>query len=360
MRSSPFPRATLPGVALFALLTFVALPVHAQAVLKVNDDVSMKFGMLMQPQGEWSQDPNGGYAQNLFLRRARFIVGGQLARNLTFFFETDAPNAGKVVGGTKQGFSVIVQDAFLSWKIRDEITLDGGMVLTGIARNSLQGATSLMTIDYGPYSFLFSVPTQNAAGRDTGFQLRGHPFRKRLEYRVGVWAGQRDANARQALRGTVRLQYSFLEPETGFFYVGSYFGKKRVLAVGGGYDFQKDYRTLAVDAFFDHPLGHGGLTAQVDFIRYDGGDTFTALRKQNVLYAEAGYHVNALKLMPFASYSNRNLAGTDTGDESRFMVGVGYMAQGHNLNLKASAGRVDRKGGEGSNVFTVQLQGFFF
>jgi len=121
MRSSPVLRASLPGVALFALLTFAALPVRAQAVLKVNDDVSMKFGILIQPQAEWSQDPtDGGYAQNLFLRRARFIVGGQIARNLTFFFETDAPNAGKVVGGTKQGFGMIVQDAFLSWKFRDE------------------------------------------------------------------------------------------------------------------------------------------------------------------------------------------------------------------------------------------------
>ena len=361
MRSRAYLRGSLPTAALFALLTLTALPARAQAVLKVSDDVSMKFGILMQPQAEWGEDPtNRGYAQNLLLRRARFIVGGQLARNVTFFFETDAPNSGKVVSGAKQGFGMVVQDAFLSWKLRGEFTLDGGMILTGVARNSLQGATSLMTIDYGPYSFLHSGPTQNAAGRDTGFQLRGNPLGKHLEYRAGVWAGQRDGNSRQALRGTARLQYSFLEPETGFFYTGTSFGKKRVLAVGCGVDTQKDYRLLAVDAFFDHPLGNGGLTAQADLMRYDGGETFTALRKQNVLYAEAGYHVNAVKLMPFASYSSRNIAGTDAGDEWRFMVGLGYMAQGNNLNLKASAGKIDRRGDRSSNVFTVQLQGFFF
>jgi hypothetical protein len=361
MRPLITPRASLSGAAIFTLLALGAQPARAQAVLKVSDDVSIKFGMLMQSQGEWSEDPlTDGYSQNLFLRRARFLVGGSLAKNLTFFFETDSPNAGKVVGGTKQGFGMIVQDAFVSWKLRDALILDGGMILTGVARNSLQSATSLMTVDYGPHSFLFSVPTQNAAGRDTGFQLRGNPLAKRLEYRLGLWAGQRDASARNALRGTVRLQYSFLTPETGFFYTGSYFGKKKVLAVGGGYDFQKDYSTLAADAFFDHPLGNGGLTALVDFIRYDGGKTFTALRKQDVIYAEAGYHINAVKLMPFASYSSRNVDAADTGDESRYVVGVGYMAQGNNLNLKASYGKIDRKGGESSNVFSVQLQGFFF
>jgi hypothetical protein len=36
------------------------------------------------------------------------------------------------------------------------------------------------------------------------------------------------------------------------------------------------------------------------------------------------------------------------------------MARGHNLNLKASAGRVDRRGEGSFNMFTVQLQGFYF
>jgi hypothetical protein len=92
----------------------------------------------------------------------------------------------------------------------------------------------------------------------------------------------------------------------------------------------------------------------------DLGAVARPLRKQNVIYAEAGYHIDAVKLMPFVSYSNRNVDGTNTGDESRTLVGVGYMAQGNNLNLKASYGKIDRKGGESSNVFAVQIQGFFF
>jgi hypothetical protein len=89
----------------------------AQAVIKVSDDVNVKFGMLVQTQADWTQDAaSGGYQQNLFIRRVRFLVGGQVAPKVTFFFETDNPNLGKTVSGTKNistGFTV--QDAYLEW-----------------------------------------------------------------------------------------------------------------------------------------------------------------------------------------------------------------------------------------------------
>ena len=168
----------------------------------MNDDVNFKFGFLLQGQGDWTQNPRTtATSQNLFLRRARVLVGGQVAKNVTFFFETDSPNLGKVVGGSKVTSGLIVQDAFVCWKLSDEFTLDGGLILTGIAHNSLQSAASLISIDYGPHSFLYSGPEQNVVGRDTGFQVRGYPAKKKLEYRVGVWQGNRDAASRNALRG---------------------------------------------------------------------------------------------------------------------------------------------------------------
>ena len=239
-----------PGVlAASALALFLpAGSVSAQAVIKVNDDVNFKFGLLLQGQADWTQNAvNESYAQNLFLRRARLIVGGQIAKNVTFFFETDSPNLGKVVGGTKVTTGMIVQDAFVSWKLSDAFTLDGGLILTGIAHNSLQSAASLVSIDYGPHSFLFSGPEQNVVGRDTGFQVRGYPAKKKLEYRVGIWQGNRDAASRNALRTTARLQYNFLEADTGFFYTGSSLGKKKIFAIGGGVDVQKDYKSYALD-----------------------------------------------------------------------------------------------------------------
>ena len=135
-----------PG-AFAALALALLLPAGlapAQAVIKVNDDVNFKFGFLLQGQADWTENAaTDSTAQNLFLRRVRLLVGGQVAKNVTFFFETDNPNLGKVAAGAKTISSgLIVQDAFVSWKLADEFTLDAGLILTGIAHNSLQSAAS--------------------------------------------------------------------------------------------------------------------------------------------------------------------------------------------------------------------------
>lgn len=358
--SSGIVRATLAAAGVAALLA--SPPAAAQAVIKVSDDVNIKFGLLFQGQAEWAESAAADdTAQNLFLRRARILVGGSIAKNVTFFFETDSPNLGKSVGGAKTGASMIVQDAFLSWKLSEAFTIDGGLILTGIAHNSLQSAASLVAVDYGGYSFLYSGPTQNVVGRDTGFQVRGYPAARKLEYRVGVWAGQRDTAGKQAFRTTARLQYNFLDADTGFFYTGTSLGKKKIFALGAGYDTQKDYTSYAADAYVDLPVGkNGAVSGQLDYIRYDGGTTFTTLPKQDTVYAEAGYYIKSAKLMPFAYWGTKDISGRDAGDESRWAVGLGYMAFGHNLNLKAAYGRIDPKVGKSVDQFTIQMQGFYF
>jgi hypothetical protein len=355
-------QSRLAWVTLAVGVALAAPRANAQAVIKVTDDVNFRFGFLIQPQADWLQDATTeGYAQNLFLRRVRLLVGGNLAKSVSFFFETDNPNLGKVGGGTKTISSgLVIQDAYLTWKLRDEFMVDGGLILTGIAHNSLQGATSLMAIDYGAYSFLYSTPEQNVVGRDTGFQLRGYPIEKKLEYRVGVWQGARDAAGRQAYRGTARVQCNFFEADTGFFYSGTSFGKKKILAVGGGVDFQKDYLSYAGDVYFDHPLGPGALSAQLDYVHYDGGTFLTTLKNQSTIYGEAGYYISSAKIMPFFTYGRKDVAETDNGDESRWAIGIGYIPAGHNFNVKAAYGRISPNGVTSTNQFTIQIQGMYF
>ena len=167
----------------------------AQAVIKVSDDVNIKFGMLLQTQADWAQDAaTGSYQENLFIRRVRFLVGGQVAPKITFFFETDDPNLGKSVSGTKSistGF--IVQDAYLEWKAADAFALDAGLIFIPLCRNCIQSAATLLAIDYGAYSFLHGGPTRSVVGRDTGFMARGYLAKSRLEYRV--WARRRSSRS---------------------------------------------------------------------------------------------------------------------------------------------------------------------
>ena len=79
-----------------------------------------------------------------------------------------------------------------------------------------------------------------------------------------------------------------------------------------------------------------------------------------MIYGEAGYYFPKAKLMPFFTVSSKDVARTDTGDETRWSVGLGYMAFGHNVNLKAAYGQVDPRVGKSASQFTIQLQGFYF
>jgi hypothetical protein len=336
----------------------------AQAMIKVSDTINVKFGMLVQTQADWTQDAaTRGYQQNLFIRRVRFLVGGQVVPKVTFFFETDNPNLGKSVSGTKNistGFTV--QDAYLEWKVTDAFALDAGLIFIPLCRNCIQSAASLLPIDYGAYSFLHGGPTRSAVGRDTGFMAKGYLAKSRLEYRLGAFQGARDALSRNSFRSTGHLQYAFLDTETSYFTTGTYLGKKKVLTLGGGYDVQADYKAFAGDAYFDHPLGRAGaLTVQGDLIHYDGGRTFADLPKQNDYLVEGGYFFTKARVMPWVKVEGQRFATPNSGrSQDRFQGGLSYFHQGHNVNVKAGYGRISPKTGRSTNLFTLQLQVFYF
>ena len=46
--------------------------------IKVSDTVNFRFGVLLQPQADFSQNAAGGTGENLMLRRTRFIASGKM------------------------------------------------------------------------------------------------------------------------------------------------------------------------------------------------------------------------------------------------------------------------------------------
>jgi hypothetical protein len=345
-----------------AALLIAALPASAQIVINDGDDVSFKLGVLGQFQADTISNPDPApNSNNLFARRLRLLFGGQVAKNVSFFIETDAPNLGKTLSGVKNiQPPVLVQDAYVEFRFADAFTLDAGLMFIPFSRNGLQSAGTLLPIDYGAYTFSDSAPTQSTAGRDTGFQVRGYLAGNRLEYRIGAFQGLRDANSDNAFRYAGRVQYNALDPESGFFYTGTYLGKKKILAVGAAFDAQKDFHGYDADAFFDHPLGPGALTAQFDYNHYDGGATLTTLPKQNDVLIEAGYLIRALKLTPVVQIAHRNITDQSQGDETRLAAGANYWWAGHNANVKGLYTRITPTGLAKQNELTVQLQVFLF
>jgi hypothetical protein len=309
------------------------------------------------------QENNPDYSKHwqrqIYVRRLRVLLGGEIAKNTTFFFETDAPNLGKVsTNGTKDSkISIYVQDAQVQHTFMPELSIIAGLQLVGIARNGLQSAASLLALDYGSYQFTTSGPLDNSVGRDLGINLRGFLFNDRLEYRTGVFSG-RNINLYSPLRLTGRFQYNFKDIEKGFYYTGTTLGKGNIFSVGCGIDKQGSYSAFAIDAMYDSPLGNLGsvtFSSSVSFL--DGGGTdndstvFTGLiPKQSIYFAELGYFFKDWNIQPYVKYEaqdvNASVLKQVGANESnlelknklrssqRVGFGVNYFISGHNINLK--------------------------
>jgi phosphate-selective porin O/P len=352
---------------LAAALLLISRPARAQAVITVNDDVTLKFGVLGQFWGDAISDPAAdSETRNLFVRRIRLITGGQVARKVTFFVETDAANLGRETTTKNITPSVIIQDAFASFAAADEFTLDAGLMFVPFSRNSLQSAATLLPIDYSPYTFTQGSVTQSSTGRDTGFQARGYLIEKHLEYRIGAFQGARDPASHNGLRYAGRLQLNLLDPEVGFFYTGTYLGKKHVASVGAAFDKQQEYRAFDADAFVDLPFWIGAVTGQFDYNRFDGQTFFPTLPRQNAYLAEVGLLVAPVRVTPFLQWTNRDVSptapfvSTTLGDEHRTSIGAAYWWAAHNANVKAAYTYLSPAAAAAQHELTVQLQIFYF
>ena len=403
------------GFALVAVLALVLLPAPAstQVIVKVNDTVNFRLGFQLQGWADFNQDPiSEGYSTNFFLRRVRLIAAGNLAKNVSFFFQTDNPRLGNNPKALDAGF--LVQDAFGEWKPlgNDMFAIEVGKMLVPFTRNSLQSTSSHLALDGGTWTFLQDAGAGNGeqgdAGRDVGFQFKSYLAAEHFEIRAGVFDGFRapanagGASSRNPPRFVGRMVYNFFDTEKGYVPVGTNLGKKRILAIGGGYDTQggftspatatlpagKGFEAYGGDFMIDWPLGptdaangQDAITAHVDYIHYDGGCRANAagivqgnclipgLQQQHEVFTDLGYYSNFIKLQPFVRFETRNYkdATQQSKNVRRYMGGFNYYIAGQNMkitgawekivpNTKTPATGLTKN----TNHFVVQFQFYYF
>ena len=358
-----------------------------------NSSASVQIGLLAQPQFEMVGAPDAeSTSKNLFLRRIRLMVGGTLFNYFEYFFDTDYPDLFKVdsadqtAGTGKNSPGLNVQDAFVTFKpIHDYIKLDAGFMLPPLSHNAVQGAGTLYGWDYFINTFRrnvlsnvdpFGSSGQSPVGRDLGVQLRGLVLGDHLEYRLGMFQGVRVgplpamgmgtsgvAEANNFFRVAARLQVNILDAEPGFFYQGTYLGQKKILSLGGFYDFQDDYKSWGADVILDLPAGPGIVTAQANLVRWDGGNFISTLPKATAIMGEAGYLIQPIMLSPIArvEYLDADQPTATAPSEGRYGGGLAFWPFGHNSNLKAFFTHVHRDPAPHDyNQINVQWQLFFY
>ncbi len=363
--ATPAPDATPADQASPQAAPAPAKPPAGPFQIKVSDNVNFRFGALLQSQADFSELSTGGYSQNLFLRRVRFIMGGQVAKQIYIFFQTEnsrlgLPNA----AGTKTlgaGFQTIDADA--EWRFSKPLNLWVGLIYLPTSREALKASGSEFMIDTNTYTYTATTALAGTGGRDTGFMARGYFLADHLEYRAGAFAGLRDTGSRNAMRTIARLQYNIFDTELYNMpsYPGSYFGTKKILALGASYDGQKDYRGHVADVYADFPTPFGSALGTATYQRLDGGKSLTALPKSNTFVVDGGVFFKGSKLGPWARYERRDFASPNKSrNEKRALIGLNYYPLGNNFNFKAAYGRLSPAVGRKTNQFTVQMQAYYF
>jgi hypothetical protein len=162
----------------------VPLPIHDATL---NLDVQLQSWFLVNEAGA----PDGtSPSYDIFLRRVRLSLGGDIAKQFSWFFQLDNANFGKY--GNNSG-RVAVQDAWFGWAPTGieggtVVYVDAGLLYIPISRHYLTSTTNYITADVQTDGFRIPGNTF-LAFRDVGVQVRGWALDKRIGFRAGVHEG---------------------------------------------------------------------------------------------------------------------------------------------------------------------------
>lgn len=315
--------------------TKVPLPIEG-ATLNVSLQIQTQF--LVNEAGT----PDGlNPSYDVFMRRTRLLVNGDINQSITYLFQIDNANFGKFGNFTGRA---IVQDAWIGWAPTGisggtVVYIDGGLLLIPISRHLLESTTNFITADVQGDAFRFPN-SPFAAFRDVGIQVRGWALNKKVGFRGGVYEGYAPVDQaagtcttggtgcitpkrNPAFGGFVNVD--IIGSEEGAWLYGAYkWGTEPVLSIGVAGNYQSlalrnafgsltDQKLLAPDLYLNIPTrGDGELVAQAT-VYLNGNGTGSANTGTGVS-AAAGYRFRFIA--PYVAYDYFQSTACDAGSLS--------------------------------------------
>src|SRR5256885_11778732 len=131
-------------------LLFAPVSSHAISIPLPTTEATLNLDLLVQPQfvvNEASTPDGRDPSYDVFLRRARISLGGNVGQNFSYFFQLDSPNFGKASNFTGR---LLVQDAWFGWAPTGivggtVVYLEAGMLYVPVSRPILPSPPNLIT-----------------------------------------------------------------------------------------------------------------------------------------------------------------------------------------------------------------------
>jgi len=373
---------------------------HSYKPLKLNlSEDGKKYVRFIMWHQLWlttnNLDTDGGkFALTPSIRRSRFLAFSQISSKfliLTHFgLNGLSPNNLSSLGSNGDAPQLFLHGAWGELKVNDGLYIGSGLhYWKGLTRLANASTLNFMTLDQSrPFVQWHSLGITDQFARHLGVYAKGAVGK--FDYRVAFNAPSRsplgagrnygdNPNNLSSLIYTGRdslnrsgdptgglivegyFRYNLWDKEGSKlpYNVGTYLGKKKVLAIGAGffahpngmYDTATDEHSnvshVAVDAFMEYPLTSGDmLHAYASFINFNYGDNYVSrwAGTGSNFYAQLGYYAKSAKIMPYVAFQNGSYDGY-TDPLTSLDIGLNYYVNGHfskiTLEYHKNTGAVD-------------------
>jgi hypothetical protein len=360
-----------------------------------------QFRMTLRDMGSGLDDDRT--TTNFGFRRNRLYLMGGWSDLLSLYVQTEFtedPNVDTLgVAGTNLGTNFQLLDAVVRLNLHPAFKINVGKFKYNLSRENLEACEEPLTLDRSLF-----IRAPYVATRDVGVALWGNLFDDRFQYRAEAMEGRKAVSGLTApsssLRYGGRAHVTLLDPEDGYGYRGTYLGKKKVLTIGGSYQFEpnvtyvdvvnqlgeNDYRAWTVDGFFEYPFASAGtVTASGAYEKIDLDDAYVGATpdpgatglygEKNGWYGKAGYILPGIPLQLFGRVEKWRFAQLNGAYDQIvdwYGFGANFYVWRQNLKLSAefSQTKFDQTGtftgSSGSsvtvkdfNTFVAQMQFIF-
>lgn len=322
--------------------------------VKVSDETDINFRIRLQPRidmGDLVKSEDGKSYESemdMYFRRVRLEIGGNLVKNLKYSLVFEADKNGKSASSGSPTNEIKIQTANIDYKFQDAFAVRYGKAKLPYSRVSLTSSSKQLIIER---------PVSSEAAKklfDDYYQshlmVHGKVAEGILAYNLGVGDGW---EPNSTITGTTTVHKSDplyiarfeLSPPgwTEKDKSDAHLGKDKHLVLGVNYAIQKgiEYKTSTYGE--DRTLmgadisGHyKGFTAQFEYntLKEEYTDPSKKAKEPKGWYAQAGYFISGLNIEPVARYEVYDQdSNSSDKTEKTTTIGANWYAKGHSFKI---------------------------